>query len=301
MQLHRPYQSALMGLVIVSIILVGSCTTGPGSAPEDTIPAPLMGSWQTLFTNTRSDGVTGVVTVTLTLTKSRFVRHAFIVWDDDETTLSRADSGTWTSTDTTITKIAHIRNEETGASSAEPVTVVKNYVWGDAERNTLHVHLWDRDVPTTRFERYTRLEPIPGGIMGVWRSSMDATKVYNSWQPAEGAEALGHWTLSVGDTFIEDISPYSDSDVAFTLTGDLKRHDPDEGFLFIAATGVDGEPAPSDIYVGHELKFAYAKTGPNTIIVSTFRDELAFNEDEMMWVDQAGPDAFGRYWLILEK
>ena len=76
--------------------------------------------------------------------------------------------------------------------------------------------------------------------------------------------------------FIEDSNPYSDSDMAFTLRRGIPSiTTPMKASRFVVETIVDGEPTPSDIYAGHDLKFAYAQAGPNSIIVSTFRDELA--------------------------
>ena len=57
-KLHRTTLFA-KGCVIVSIFLVVACTNQfTGSAPADSIPASLIGSWLTQVTNTRSDGVT---------------------------------------------------------------------------------------------------------------------------------------------------------------------------------------------------------------------------------------------------
>ena len=245
-----------------------------------------MGSWQQVDTDsivTLDDMVVQSRTTTLTFTKSRFIQHNRYLLEDGSTREFSGRSGTWASTDTTITKTYHgLERGDDGFLylSDEPQSVEKEYVWGDPARNTLLVHLWSASEPNSLFERYTRLDPLSGGITGVWRSTDETVEV------------------TIEDDHIE-ISSRASDEASYTLAGDL-THDPDEGFLFVTVTSVEGNP---DIAAGHELKFAYAQTGSNSIVVSTYADEREFDEDAMMWVDLTDPPylAFGHYALNLVK
>ena len=87
--------------------------------------------------------------------------------------------------------------------------MVKEYLWGDAERNTLLVNYWEHDDPETSFERYTRLEdPIPGGLTGMWI-------FYDTWDDDESGEVEQTLTFTITtDTFTEvDQNVYRNGDV----------------------------------------------------------------------------------------
>lgn len=290
---HRMYrQTALVGLVVVPMLFVAACSRGPGSAPTDEELPTLNGSWQRVETATDDDGVMGVRTITLSFTKSRFIWYSRTAWDNGESYSS--ESGTWTSTDTTVTKIDHWTRDEDGTRilSEDPISLVKNYEWGDSERTTLLIQPWvDNAAPDAFLERYTRLKPLTGGITGVWSG--------DEFVISGDVEALARWTLTIGDgIFMAESS--TDPDIGmFSHSGDL-RHDSEEGFLFMTVTSAEGSASiNSYINEGHELKYAYAQIGSKTIVVSKYNDERT--PDGATWVDLTGPLAFGSYWLVLER
>ena len=278
MTLNRPSKTTILARMAIASTLLAVLVflTGCAGAVTKKEPLPtLHGSWQRVEPATDDDGETGVRTITLTFTKSRFIWYSTTTWD---TTVSKSsESGTWTSTDTTVTKIGHI-------------STTKNYEWGDPERNTLLIQSWEDDADADASqERYTRLEPLTGGIAGVW--SGDEFVFEND------IEALQYWTLTIADgMFMAEVRTRPDIGT-FSHSGDL-RHDPEEGFLFVTVTSIEGNASVNDlINEGHELKYAYAQIGPSTIVVSRFHHERT--PAGTMWVDH--PGGFGFYWLVLEK
>lgn len=291
--------AGIAGIVVASMFLVAACSQGPGSAPADKDPDPkplptLMGSWQRVETTTNDDGVTGVRTITLTFTKSRFIWYSRTAWEDGSESRRWPESGQWTRTDTTVTKIDHWTEDEDGvvSLSEDPISMVKNYEWGDTERTTLLIQPWEDDTaPDASLERYTRLKPLTGGITGVWSGY--------EFVFSGDVEALAHWTLTIGEgTFMAELSTEPDIGM-FSHAGDL-RHDSEEGFLFMTVTSAEGSATVNSlINEGHELKYAYAQIGPSTIVVSKFNDERT--PDGTMWADLTGPSAYGVYLLVLER
>lgn len=300
MTLDRPSRTILGRVVIAStllaalVFLAGCSGAGTPMTKKEPEPPPLptlMGSWQRVETTTDDEGGIGVRTITLTFTKSRFIWYSLTAWDDGSESYS-SESGTWTSTDNTVTKIDHWTEDEDGVSilSEDPISTVKSYEWGDQERTTILIQPWGDDAALdASLERYTRLEPLAGGITGTWSG--------DKWVFESGVEALALWTLTIDvddGIFMAEFS--TDPDIGMVShMGDL-RHDADEGFLFMTVTSAEGSPLVNE---GHELKYAYAQIGPNTIVVSVFNDERTPGGDD--WVDLPAPNAHGHYSLILEK
>ena len=281
-------------LLAVLVFLTACEGAGTPMTKKEEKPT-LHGSWQRVETTVDDDGDTGVRTITLTFTKSRFIWYSFTKWDDGSS--RRSESGTWTSTDNTVTKIDHWTEDEDGVAqfSEDLTSTMKTYEWGDPERNTLLIQSWEGDaVDDASLQRYTRLEPLTGGITGIWSGEEFAFQGDD-----DDVGFLELWTLTIGDgTFMAEVS--TDPDMgSFSHSGDL-RHDPEEGFLFVTVTNIEGSASVNDlINEGHELKYAYAQIGPSTIVVSRFNRERT--PAGTMWVDLTGPHAFGSYWLLLEK
>ena len=282
-------------LLTVLVFLAGCSGAGtPMTKVEEPEPPPLptlIGTWQYVHTYTNDDGEMETETDTLTFTKSRFIQ--FTIQEESEGFSFWATSGTWTSTDTTVTKIYHpwVREEGTDnfVRSEEPFEVVKEYLWGDAERDTLLVHYWGARAPVNSFDRYTRVEgPDPDGMVGTWVHR-------GRWEDDERGTAVQTLTYSItADTFTEtDRNEYENGEVEVTtLSGNLTI-DEDNQFLKVAVTSArrewNGEPAedfPSGEFEGHELRYGYAEAGnPDKLSFSRWEDEQDWNDETMMYVD----------------
>ena len=294
--------------VVLAVLLIGACAQAVKTAEPEPEPDPpplptLLGTWQRVDTYTDDDGARETHTTTLTFTTSRFILFNILsrggVAIDDW-----SESGTWTSTDTTVTKIYHNWIDELDARSEEPIEVVKEYYWGDAERNTLLVPHWEWDDPATSFERYTRLEdPIPGGLTGTWIH-------HGTWDHGELGEVQQTLTFTITtDTFTEvDRNVYPDSDIETNTRFGNLTIDQENQFLKVAVTSAslerNGEPDEDfddTESVGHELRYGYAASGqPDKLSVSMRWEEQDWNDETMMYEnDEEWP--YGNYWRLLTR
>jgi hypothetical protein len=258
----------------------------------------LVGTWQNVDTYIDDDGERETRTTTLTFTMSRFI-VANILSRGGVAIDGWSESGTWTSTDTTVTRI-WIDDHSEG-----PVEVIKDYHWGDAERNTLLVHRWEWGDPASSadFERYTRLaDPIPGGLTGTWTHD-------GWWNHGELGRVEQTITFMITtDTFTEvDRNEYPNGDVEInTRVGNLTI-DRENQFLRVAVTSASLEwnGVPDDFdgveSVGHEFRYGYAASGqPDILNVSTRWEEQSWNEELMMYEDnEEWP--YGTYWRLFVR
>ena len=308
---HSRYRPALVAALAATLMVLAACpVTTPMKAtePEPPKPAPLptlLGTWQTTYSEYDHEHGEGTRTITLTFTKDRYVQHNTVTYDN--VTDRWADSGGWSSTDNTVTKIRYEWDDEADALSSTPTTFVKAYLWGDAERNTLLVHIWEDDE-TSHFERFTRVMAEPRSVTGIWTYTA-------TWEdhPDFGV-ADQHWTFTFGadgsfkEVYRENDVDNPDAGAIFTLVGTVRR-DHDNSYLFVTiASGtwvsLDGEESVelgTRAGVGHTLRYAYAPTESiNHLAVSTRVAELEFDNTAMAWVDN--PDnPHGDYWMHLER
>ncbi|MDE0024476.1 MAG: Ig domain-containing protein [Spirochaetaceae bacterium] len=258
------------------------------------VVSSLIGTWQNVDTYTDDDGERETRTTTLTFTTSRFIvlnilSRGGVAIDD------WSENGTWTSTDTTVTRTWI---EEV------PMEVVKDYHWGDAERNTLLVHHWEWGEPATSFERYTRLaDPIPGGLTGTWTHR-------GTWDDDELGEVQQTLTYTItADTFTEvDRNEYPNGDIEInTRVGGLTI-DRDKQFLKVAVTSAslewNGDPDEDfddTRWVGHEFRYGYAAAGePDKLSISPRWDEQVWNNETMMWENNEELP-YGNYWRLFTR
>lgn len=255
----------------------------------------LIGTWQNVDTDTDDDGERETRTTTLTFTTSRFIVFNILsrggVAIDDW-----PDNGTWTHTDTTITRI--------WAEDDIPMEVIKEYHWGDAERNTLLVHHWEWGEPARSFERYTRLaDPIPGGLTGTWTHR-------GTWDDGERGEVQQTVTYTItDDTFTEvDRNEYPDGDIEINTRAGRLTVDRDEQFLMVAVTSAslewNGQPDEDfdhTRWVGHEFRYGYAAAGePDKLSISPRWDEQLWNDETMMWENNEELP-YGNYWRLFTR
>ena len=258
------------------------------------VVSSLIGTWQNVDTYTDDDGERETHTTTLTFTTSRFIvfnilsRGGVAIDDWDE-------NGTWTSTDTTVTRIW---------GEDVPMDVIKEYHWGDAERNTLLVHVWERGDPTTSFERYTRLaDPIPGGLTGTWTHR-------ETWDHDERGEVQQTLTYTIAaDTFTEvDRNEYPNGDIELNTRVGRLTIDREHQFLNVAVTsaslewnGDTDEDFDDTRWVGHEFRYGYAAAGqPDKLSISPRWDEQEWNDETMMWEDHE-EYPYGTYWRLFTR
>ena len=132
------------------------------------------GTWQaTSFPWWEGDEQIGTYVDTLTFTMERYIwmRSHYRGGSFDNYSY---DSGTWESTDSTITRIWEEDDDDDDMTPVVERRVSKKYHWIDA-RKTLCMQDWDNDqellsVPTC--VRYERVEnPLPSPPVGTWRST----------------------------------------------------------------------------------------------------------------------------------
>ena len=129
----------------------------------------LRGTWTATYPWDEPDGRSGIFVDTLTFTKERYIQYRAHYLDDGTFDYSWADSGTWTSTGSTVTR------RWLHGHDVVPTSISKNYVWGDESRELLLMHHWsDSDEKTgPNYDLYRRVSnPLPS-LFGVWRGTQE--------------------------------------------------------------------------------------------------------------------------------
>ena len=303
-------RSVLGGLFTASLLaVIAACSQGPGTTakmeemeeqPPPTPKPTLVGTFQRDHTWQEEDGTEITTTTLLTFTETRFIEvnverlSSGVVHDRWST------PGTWTHTESMVTKIYHPWDDDEGRRSEQAVSIVKEYVWGDEERNVLFVHPWDWDDPAHEFHRFQRVEnPLPPeSIAGVWKDRSEDEERGITWD----------WSLTVTSdsfTYRNEIREGDELRV-FSFMG-RSRLDPVNNFLFVNVESiqsiVNGErheryDLQAAVHIGHELRLAYAPTGiPNTLAISQHFRELQYDDEEMTWIDRP-LFPYGEYWFF---
>ena len=306
----RKLVTVVAALAALPLLVLAGCAAATPMKPKEPEPVPvpalptLLGTWQITYPEYDDEEGEGTRTITLTFTKDRWVQHNTSVFGNR--TFRDADSGGWSSTGSTVTKIRYEWDDEADALSTTPATFVKDYLWGDAERNTLLVHIWEDDE-TNHFERFTRVMTEPPNLTGVWTYE-------NIWEDHPDYVADQHWTFTFGEdgsfqeVYRENDVENTDIGYIFTLVGTV-RHDHDNNYLFVTIESgrwerLDGEDSGelgTRRWVGHTIRYAYAPTeSPDHLAVSTRVAELDFDDTAGEWIDH--PDnPHGDYWMHLER
>jgi hypothetical protein len=247
---------------------------------------------------TRDDIAQGPRRYMLVFTKNRWIAHfahfrADETFDEEE---SYTQSGTWTATDTEITRTWY--DDDTLRS------LTKEYSWVNDQRTALLLKNWEveRTFEDVHYWLYTKSAP-EADLTGTWR--------YERWEEHEEDDGnfwreFRTWTLEItGDVltyiFTEQLEEDFGTDKmgVWILTGTLEQ-DTEEMVLWQTVTSVslNGEPQQPPSLIGQRLRWGYLQVG-NALIISPFWDELSY-DDALGWMDN--PDVpFGDYWLRLVK
>ena len=248
---------------------------------------------------TDDDTVQGLRRYTLAFTKERWIGHfahfrADGTFDEEE---SYTQSGTWTATDTEITRTWY----DDGGLKSLP----KAYSWGDDERTVLYLKNWEREnaFEDVDYWLYTKGEAPGADLTGTWRRERlevhedddgNITRAFNTWTLEITGDTLTYTTTEQPE---EDFG--TDTMTVVIQTGTLEQ-DTEEMFVWqtITEVSVNGQPDPSDGRIGLRLRWGYFQVA-NSLIMSPYWDEMRPDED-LGAIDN--PDVpFGDYWLRLAK
>jgi len=234
----------------------------------------------------------------LAFTKNRWVAHfahirADGTFDEGE---SYTQSGTWTATDTEITRTW----QQDGDG---PTSLRKAYSWGNNERTALYLKNWEREDPVGDIDYWLYTKSDAGAdLTGTWR--------YERWEEHEDEDGsvrqeFKTYTLEVaGDALTYTITSQQEEDSTermgfWILTGTLEQ-DTEEMVLWQTVTAVSDNDGPiqSSRYIGQRLRWGYLQVD-DSLIISPYWDELSY-DDDLGWMDN--PDVpFGDYWLRFVK
>ena len=295
----RSYLSASFA-VVFAVLLFGACAQAVKTVdpePEPSQPAPtFIGTWSTLSGWYKDNEHLGNRRHTLTFTtKKRAIEVVEHICDPDQSCPDREDwasSGTWSKTDTTITR--------TWLDDDELQNVVKNYYWGDEAGSVLLMNSWDNDRPEEgrEFKAYTRVADPGISLTGTW-----------TWTYTDEEEDI---TRVVTYTFAEDgtltysrLRTERNNVRLLSLIGTY-THDLEKRVVLHTITSAqrteDGEEASTtDIHTGHTLRSAYAPASDaNTIALSPFSEEQAYDRVAMDWINDIDRP-FGDYGRLFQK
>ena len=194
-------------------------------------PKPtLIGTWRTTDDWWQHDDRTdryyraGTETVTLTFTKTRWIEVRTGVWADGMEGDTGQESGTWTKSDSTVTRIWDDNHDNDDETPRVERGVSKDYYLQGETGNVLYMHSFGDPSETTEFKRYERIEnPLPlSSLTGVWTTganddgevktitiNADGTFRYVETTPdnPDGYVLTAKWTLDVGNYFLNLTDP----------------------------------------------------------------------------------------------
>ena len=230
------------------------------------------------------DGAQGTRRYMLVFTKDRWIAHFAHVrtdgtFDEEE---SHTQSGTWTATDTEITRTWYdddmLRN------------LPKAYSWGNDERTALYLKIWERenDLEDVDYWLYTR-EPLDTDITGTW---FDEDWVDHD----DGRREHRTWTLEItGSTMAyTTTTQIDDAEVNVIVQEGPIEHDADGLFLWHSVTSLleNGEPKHDPGLVGQRLRWGYLPVG-DALIISPYWAEQRYDGEA---VTDNSDRPFGGYW-----
>lgn len=262
-----------------------------------TVVNSLRGTWQITYDWWEDDQIVGTMTETLTFTTSRYVLSRAHYYTDGTLSHVWSPSGTWRSTDTTVTRIREEDHDDDDDTPPVETTAETMYHWGDEARSKLLMPPWDwfgEDDGDDEYTLYERIEdPLPS-IVGTWMETdvdnvdrhrlveinADGTFVYRDHVPGEWSWKLSaNWTEDRSEMFVLLTNPV----LQFTRTIDgVEVAQPIDRWSWISSDD--------------KLRMAYAPThSPSEMVVSNFGNEPGWNDSDT--VDRK----YGDYWLTLAR
>ena len=246
-----------------------------------TVVSSFIGTWQSQHDWYDDGRMRGTFTDTLTFTNSRYILQRSHYMTGSTTVYEPwANSGTWGSTDSTVTKI-WMHNGDT----PEVLTrVSKTYLWNE-DRSILCMQHWadDREnLDNANCELHRRVaSPPPTSLLGTWT----------------GIEDNDNWSIVLTPTH------FTFTDGFFTLTGTYVVN-PEELFIMVTVEDAlhDGESilaTDEHWWKGQVSRWAFAPTdSPTRMVVSIHWEEQEFTNQE--WVNST-VNPYGDYWVTMEK
>ena len=260
----------------------GAVTT---KEPEPQPPVPtaaelLQGSWRFSAPWTDDDDVlVGKLIVTVTFTKSRWIKQRSYVYDSGEldSPWPNSEQGGWSATDNAVTITYHERGDD-DMLPEEPEQFDIEYVWLDVARTKLLLQEWN-GVPYSDYLPYTKVNE-PVSLDGSWTFAFESDEGYTE-----------SWTMSItGETLLW---VYDDG------------MDPDPGEESWNIVGVDGDELFITLRDTHDeertARIAYAAGfHDGAIAVSPYWDEGNWDEDTGSWSPHPNWP-HGHYWMLMRR
>ena len=210
----------------------------------DARPVPLAellhGSWRTADPWEDDDRRPGRHVVTLTFTKSRWIRQVSEVYDDGEPEAPWANgaSGSWTATDQELS-LEWREDDDDGALLREHRSTVA-YQWANADHTAILVQEWDEEVTTGQYRLYTKVSL--GDLEGTWTFGFENEDgVYESWDMVIGGSSF-EWVYRPNPEMAypssHRIAEVDETELVIVVVDD---EDPEEALRFAYAAGYDDD------------------------------------------------------------
>lgn len=256
-------------LVAILVILLGGCDEG--GIPQDQVEPPkptLVGTWRHIEHWQDDSGDRRTETTTLTFTSTRFIEINVDRNANGDINNAWQLDGTWSVTESSVTKTYYPWDDEADARSETAVSVEKEYYWGDATGDVLLVHPWGSDDEEDVFVPFTRVsDPVPS-ITGVWEYKGGLWNL----EPDQGESR----TLTFGDSEAFTDDHRFNDDEGRTVNNLLKgswRHDVKN--QLVVATIRSAESDDPTTFLG-EAEYAYARSGIGNLVAFS----IIFDGDE---------------------
>ncbi|MDE0447380.1 MAG: Ig domain-containing protein [Spirochaetaceae bacterium] len=263
------------------------------------------GTWQRRTEWWEEDAMVGTYIDTLTFTESRYILHrAHYRTGSTSVEYEWAGSGTWESTDTTLTRI-WMHNQDDDDDAPDVLTRVrKHYLWNE-ERTILCVQHWEHDqeeLDSAECDRHERVTRVPS-LAGMWTGDNE----YENDDNGETVHQVFNLAFESDNSFRFDLEYTGGHEEVFRIAGTWAP-DPDRDFGFLVTVESVfkteyGEPEDLSHWRGQVLRWSYAPTDKaNKIQVSVYWDEHGWNPDKRQHTDDGNPrHPYGNYWLTMTR
>ena len=218
---------------------------------------------------------------TVTFTASRYIlRRAHFFTDG---TSSKEDdwteSGTWKSTESTVTRIRIEDHDDDDDTPEVETTATTGYHWGDESRSKLLMLPWVRfEEGDSGYRLYTRVVDAVPDLVGTWVED-------------EGDDGFLMFTLNADGTMA--YRSYRPGRWDFTFEAEW-THDADEQFIVV--TDVSENAVWALETPGGSLRFGYAATNtPGELLISGWWREEGVKPGSCGSCD---PRTYGGYWHV---